>query len=188
MIREELEGEQGSSSFDEFFSDPALQQGLKELAQAERLSRRPMGDSYFHEGKPREAIEEYSKDTELEITTYALASVVEQAFCHMGDVFLFLGELEDAVGAFTRAMEIWRAYGYGQMPLASLAAAYLEQGQVDDAIRICEEHPEEAEDPCVQRVLAESRRLKAGGRPSPEPVRGCRRIELPIRVVGRPGD
>ncbi len=188
MTRDELEREQRDNRFDEFFSDPAVQQGLEELAQAEQASRQPQGNSYFHDGKLREAIEEYSKDTELEITTYALASVVERAYCHMGDAYLFLGEFEDAVVAYTRALETWRAYGYGEMPHASLAAAYLEQGRVDDAIRVCEEHPAEAEDPCVKHVLAEARRLKGGGEPSPEPVRGCRRIELPFRVVGRPGD
>jgi tetratricopeptide (TPR) repeat protein len=165
-----------------------VQRGLKELAQAEQISHRAQGDAYFHEGKLREAIAEYSKDTELEITTYALASVVQRAFCHHGDAFLLLGELEDAITAYTRAMETWRAYGHGQMPLASLAAAYLELGRVDDAIRVCEEHPEETGDPCVQQVLAEARRGRAGGEPSPDPIPGCRRIELPFHVVGRPGE
>jgi tetratricopeptide (TPR) repeat protein len=188
VARDELEEGQEDNRFDEFFSDPAVQQGLRELAQAEQASRQPQGNSYFYEGKLREAIEEYRHDTELEITTYALASVVERAYCHMGDAFLFIGGLEDAVVAYTRALETWQAYGYGEMPHASLAAAYLEQGRVDDAIRVCEEHPVEAEDPCVKHVLAEARRLKEGGEPSPEPVLGCRRIELPFRVVERPGD
>jgi tetratricopeptide (TPR) repeat protein len=183
-----LEGQQGNDGFDEFLADPAVQRGLKELALADQLSRLAQGHAYFHEGKMREAIEDYHKDTGLEITTYALASVVQRAFCHMGDAYLFLGELDDAVAAYTRAMEIWRAYGYGQMPLASLAAAYLEQGHLDEAIRVCEEHPEDAADPCVQRVLVEARHRKAGGEPSPDPVRGCRRIALPFRVEGRPGD
>jgi tetratricopeptide (TPR) repeat protein len=170
-------------SLDKFLSSPDVQRGLKELAQARRVSHLDQGDAYLHQGKLREAIEEYREDTELEITTYALASVVQTSFCHMGDTFRLLGELEQAVAAYTRAMEAWQEYGYGEMPLASLAAAYLEQGQVDDAIRVCEEHPEEAQDRCVQQVLAEAKRLKADSEPSPEPIRGCRRIELPIRVA-----
>jgi tetratricopeptide (TPR) repeat protein len=188
MSRDALEGKPEKKSIDEFLSDPAVQRGTQELARADQASHRPQGDAYFQEGKFREAIEEYRKDTELEITTYAQASVVQRGFCHMGDAFLFLGELEEAVAAYKQALEMWQAYGYGQMPLASLAVAYLEQGELEEAMRVCEAHPEEAQDPCVQQVLAKCRRLQAGGEPSPEPVRGCRRIHLPIRVTGRPGD
>jgi hypothetical protein len=174
---------------DAFFSDPAWKRGVRELAQADHQSRRPQGDAHFHEGRLREAIEEYRKDTEVKITTFAQVSIVQRVFCHMGDAYLFLNQLEDAIAAYTRAVEEWRVYGCGQMPVASLAAAYLEAGSSDESIRACMEPPDELADPCVQHVLAEARRLKAGGEPSPESIRGCRRIHLPpLYVTGTPAE
>ncbi len=183
MATDELERAPEESSIDEFMSDPAVQRGLAEWRQALRQSCRGQGDAYFWEGKAREAIEEYQKDTELAITTYAQAAIVEQAYCHMGDAYLALGELDQAIAAYSRAVELWRQYGYGELPLASLAAAYIEQGLVDDAIRVCEENPQDAEDPAVQQVLAQARHLKSGGELEPGSVRGCRRIQLPFRVT-----
>jgi hypothetical protein len=81
-----------------------------------------------------------------------------------------------------------RAYGYGENPVTSLAATLIELGRLDEAIRVCEEGDEEEIDFCVEPILAEARRLKAGGEPPPEPVPGGRRIKLPIRVTGRPGE
>jgi hypothetical protein len=34
---------------------------------------------------------------------------------------------EDAIAAYTQALETWQAHGYEQMPLANRAAAYLEE-------------------------------------------------------------
>ena len=167
---------------EEFDSDPAWQRGIGEMVQAQKVSHQAQGDTYLRDGKLREAIEEYRKDLGLEITTYALAATVQQAHCHMGDAFLMLGDFEEAALAYEAALEVWQAYGYGEMPLASLAVAYLELGRVADALRVCEEHPEEAGDPCLQRVLAESRRLQAGGEPAPGSVPGCRRIHQPWRL------
>jgi hypothetical protein len=79
-------------------------------------------------------------------------------------------------------------YGYGENPIASLAATLIELGRLDEAIRVCEEGDEEDLDFCVQPILDEARRLKAGGEPPPEPVPGGRRIKLPIRVTGKPVD
>jgi tetratricopeptide (TPR) repeat protein len=168
----ELDRDQIRKLIEEFFSDPIVEQGTREMAEAHRVSHLAQGDAYFREGKPREAIEQYRKDTELEITTYALAATVEQAYCHMGDVFLCLGECANAVTAYTQALKAWRQYGCGEMPLASLAVAYLKQGQVDDVLRVCDQNPEEAADPCMRPVLAEARRLQAGGQPSSGSVRG----------------
>jgi tetratricopeptide (TPR) repeat protein len=177
---------QVKKALDEFFSDPAVQRGLREMAQAERVRCLEQGDLYLRQGKLREAIAEYGKDTQLEISTYGLAATVQKAYCHMGDAFRLLGEWDNAVAAYTRAMEVWQAYGYGEMPLASLAVAYVEQGQVAEAIRLCEEHPEEADDPCVRQLVAELGRLKSGEKPSAAALRGCRRSHLPIRCVSAP--
>jgi len=187
VTTDEAEEGQGLKDLDEYWSRPEVQRGMSELAQAEQISHYAQGQALFHdEGKFREAIEEYRKDTELEITTFALAYVVERAYCHMGDAYYFLEEIDNAAEAYEQALKVWRAYGYGQMPLASLAAVYLQQGRVDDAIRICEECQENEDDYCLRYVLEEARRLKAGGEPPPEPVKGCRRIVLPIEVEGPP--
>jgi tetratricopeptide (TPR) repeat protein len=161
---------------------------MRELAEAERARHVESGRAYEGEDGLKEAIEALRKDTELEITTYALASVVQRAHCRMGDVYRLLGEDEEAVLAYRRALEVWQAYGYGENPRASLAATLIELGRLDEAIRVCEEGDEEDLDFCVQPILAEARRLKAGGEPPPEPIPGGRRIKLPIRVTGRPGD
>jgi tetratricopeptide (TPR) repeat protein len=188
VTEEELERERVERLADEFDSDPAVQRGMKELAEAEGASHVESGRAYSGEDELREAIEALRKDTELEITTYARASVVQRAHCRMGDVHKLLGEYEEAVLAYRHALEVWRAYGYGENPVASLAATLIELGRLDEAIRVCEEGDEDEMDFCVQPVLAEARRLKAGGEPTPEPVPGGRRIKLPIRVTGRPGD
>lgn len=184
MTSDESLSEEAKRAADEYFADPAVQQGIGELIQAEQACHLSRGDDHLYEGRYREAIEEYRQDLDLEITTYAVASVVERAFCHMGDAYLFLGDLENAAAAYTEALAVWQEYGYGEMPLASLAAVYLRQGRLDDVLRLGEEHPEEAEDPCMRQALEEARRLKAGAGPSPEPVRGCRLIRLPFRHPG----
>ena len=188
MTEEELARERAVRLADEFYSDPAVQRGLEEMAEAEGASHLASRARYEGEDELREAIEVLRKDTTLEITTYARASVVERAHCRMGDVYKLLGEYEEAVAAYGRALEVWRAYGYGENPAATLAATLIELGRLDEAIRVCEEGDEEDLDFCVQPVLAEARRLKAGGEPPPEPVPGGRRIKLPLRVTGRPGD
>ena len=155
MTKEELERERVKELADEFDSDPAVQQGLKELAEAEGASHVESGREYRGEEELREAIEALRKDTKLEITTYARASVVQRAFCRMGDIYWLLGEYEEAVAAYRRALEVWRVYGYGEKPEASLAATLIELGRLDEAIRVCEE---DEEDPFVQPILAEARR------------------------------
>jgi tetratricopeptide (TPR) repeat protein len=185
MTSEQAARDEGKARFDEWLQEPAVQQGFKEMAQARNVSHRAQGDELFHDGKPREAIKEYRKDTRLEITTFALAATVESAYCHMGDAYLLLGELDNAIAAYTKALRVWQRYPYGENPIASLAAVYLQIGQVDEALRVCEENPEYVQDACVQPILAEARRLKAGGEPLPEPMPGGRMIKAPFRSGGK---
>ena len=136
MTEEELERDRVEQAIEDFDSDPAVQRGMKELAEAEGASHVESGRAYRGEEELREAIEALRKDTELEITTYARASVVERAHCRMGDVYKLLGESEEAVAAYSRALEVWQVYGYGENPRASLAATLIELGRLDEAIRI----------------------------------------------------
>jgi tetratricopeptide (TPR) repeat protein len=102
----------------------------------------------------------------------------------MGDAYRVLGELDRAAEAYSAALALWRTYGYGEMPAASLAAVYVEQGRVDEAIAVCEEYMPEGGDAAIRQVLEEARRRQAGGAPSP--VRGCRLVHLPFRHPGEP--
>lgn len=140
--------------------DRGLPEKARETLQAMWASHSRKGNEYRMQGKLRKAIEEYRKDTELDVTGEAEATVVENAFCQMGDTFMELGEIENAIAAYEKALELWREYGYGFAPHAGLAKAYLGQGRVDDAISICEECLETSRSWGVRQILAEARRRK----------------------------
>lgn len=141
--------------------DRHLPQRAREGLQALWASHSTKGQEYRRQGRPREAIEEFRKDTEIDILGDGEAMVAENAFCLMGDTFMELEETESAIHAYEGALKLWRQYGYGSAPHASLAEAYLKQGRVDDAISICEEVPENARGWGVRQALEEARRRKS---------------------------
>jgi tetratricopeptide (TPR) repeat protein len=111
-------------------------------------------------GKLREAIEEYRQDIKPGTTNYGEVVVAEEAYCHIGDIYMELGEIEDAIVAYESALDLWRMYSSGRMPYDVLANAYLKQERLDDAIRICKEALEESSDAQVEQILVEAERRK----------------------------
>jgi tetratricopeptide (TPR) repeat protein len=111
-------------------------------------------------GKLREAIEEYGKDTKLQAANYGEVVVAEEAYCHIGDIYMELGEIEDAISAYESALDLWRMYNSGRKPYDVLAAAYLKQERFDDAVHACKEALEESGDAQIEELLAEAERHK----------------------------
>jgi tetratricopeptide (TPR) repeat protein len=111
-------------------------------------------------GRLREAIEEYRKDTKLQTANYGEVVVAEEAYCYIGDIYMELGEIEDAIAAYESALDLWRMYSSGRKPYDVLAAAYLKQERLDDAIRVCKEALEESGEAQIEQILAEAERHK----------------------------
>lgn len=157
---DELQRKELEKLYKKVMRDRSLPKGAREGLQALWASHSGKGNEYRLQGKLREAIEEYRKDTELDITGHAEATVVESAFCQIGDTFMQLGEVENAIAAYEKALELWREYGYGFAPHESLAEAYLSQGRIDDAIKICEESLKDLGSWKTRQILVEAKRRK----------------------------
>lgn len=157
---DELRRKEMEKLYKKVMSDRSLPKEAREGLQALWTSHLRKGQEYQRQGKLREAIEEYRKDAERDILTDADADIVEISFCQMGDTFMELGEIENAIAAYEKALSVWREYGYGFAPHAGLAKAYLSQGRVDDAISICEECLETSRSWGVRQILAEAKRRK----------------------------
>ena len=145
--------------------DRHLPQRAREALEALWASHSTKGQQYRFQGRRREAIEEFRKDTEIDILGESEAMVAESAFCLMGDTYMELGEIESAVDAYEEALKLWRRYGYGCAPHVSLAQAYLEQGRTDEAISVCEELPDNLRGWGVRQVLEEARRRRSEEQP-----------------------
>ena len=143
--------------------DRRLPQRAREGLQALWASHSTKGQEYRRQGRPREAIEEFRKDTEIDILGDSEAMVAEKAFCLMGDTFMELEETESAIDAYEGALKLWRQYGYGSAPHVSLAEAYLEQGRIDDAIGICEEELDTPGSWAVRQVWEKAKQQKSEG-------------------------
>jgi tetratricopeptide (TPR) repeat protein len=135
---------------------PDIPEPAREVMQAIAQSHAGQASLYRVQGRLREAIEEYHKDTELKVTSHAEATVVEVAFCNIGDTYVQLGEVENAITAYESALELWRQYGYGRVPYRSLAQAYLDQGRVKDAISVSREGLERSEDEDLKKILSKA--------------------------------
>lgn len=159
---DELQRKELEELYKKAMKDRGLPQRAREGLQALWSSHSRKGQEYRFQGMKREAIEEFRKDTEINITGDIEATVAEDAFCLMGDTFMELGEIENAIAAYEGALELWREYGYGWAPHVDLAKAYLKQGRVDDAIGICEEVPENSRGWGMRQILAEAERRKFG--------------------------
>jgi tetratricopeptide (TPR) repeat protein len=140
--------------------DSGIPQPAQEVLQAIAQSHARQGSMYRIQGRLRDAIEEYRKDTELEITGYAEAIVAEVAFCDIGDIYMELGEIENAVAAYENALDLWQQYHYGRVPHDALAKAYLEEGRVDHAINVCREGLEWSRSEGIEKVLIEAETRK----------------------------
>jgi len=163
---EEFGKEQLAKLYREAMRDPSLSDIAREGLEALWRSHSWKGHEYRREGKLKEAIEEFRKDTETVITDATQAGVPQMAFCSIGDVFMELDEVENAIVAYNQALELWDKYGYGCAPHESLARAYLKQGRVDDAIDVCEEFFRTSPGLVgwgVRQVLEEARQRRLAG-------------------------
>jgi tetratricopeptide (TPR) repeat protein len=151
---------------EEVMQDPSLPDIARGGLEALWRSHSWKGHEYRRQGRLKEAIEEFRKDTEAVITGPSQAEVPQVAFCLMGDTFMELAEAENAIAAYRQALELWDMYGYGCAPHESLARAYLKQGRVDDAIDVCEEFFRTSPGLAgwgVRQVLEEARQRRLSG-------------------------
>jgi tetratricopeptide (TPR) repeat protein len=91
------------------------------------------------------------------------AEIVESTFWQMGNAYRQLGEIENALAAYEKALELFRQYRVGLWPHENLARLYLEQDRVDEAIAICQECLGRSNSPGVHELLARAMAIKLGG-------------------------
>ncbi len=149
--------------FKKIMQDPTTSQGTKDDLQTMWDSHLRRGEKLQFQGLLREAIQEYEKEMERPIKSAIDAEIVESAFWQMGNAHRQLGETEQAVAAYEKALDLFRQYRVGVWPHGELAELYLEQKRVDEAIAVCEECLKQANSPKAREVLAQAVALKSGG-------------------------
>ncbi len=143
--------------------DPSTFQSTKDDLQAMWSSHLKRGEDFRFRGLLREAIQEYEKEMDRPINATIDAEIVESAFWQMGNAYRELGEVEKAIAAYQKALELFRQYRVGMWPHQSLAELYLEQGRVNEAIDLCNEELEKSNSWGAKQILEKAMALKSSG-------------------------
>lgn len=150
--------------FKKIIHDPTTPQSTKDDLQAMWDSHLTKGRKFQTQGLLREAIQEYEKEMDRPIKTYIDAEIVESAFWQTGNAYSQLGEIDQALAAYNKALELFREYGVGVGPHLSLAKLYLEQQRIEEAIIMCQEYLEQSpENWGAKQILAQAMALKSSG-------------------------
>ena len=149
--------------FKKIMQDPTTSQGTKNDLQTMWDSHLRRGEKLQFQGLFREAIHEYEKEVERSIKSDIDAEIVESAFWQMGNAYRQLGEIEQAVAAYEKALKVFRQYRLGVWPHEDLARLYLEQNRIDEAIAVCQECLERSNSLGAHKILAQALALKSGG-------------------------
>jgi tetratricopeptide (TPR) repeat protein len=148
--------------FRRVMKDPGIPQSTKHDLQIMMASHLTKGEVLRFQGLLREALAELEREKDRAIQAPIDAEIVEAAFWQMGDVYRQLGEMDEAIAAYEKAMELFRQYGVGVGPHEDLAELYLERQRIDEAIALCQEALEEVSSWRAKQILSRAMALKEG--------------------------
>jgi tetratricopeptide (TPR) repeat protein len=147
--------------FRKLVEDPSMPQSTKDDLQTMWSSHLKRGRDFHVRGMLREAIREYEREMDRPINAPIDAEIVESAFWQMGNAYRELGQVEKAITAYEKALELFRQYRVGTWPHESLAELYLEQGRIEEAIDLCNEELEKTDSWGAKQLLAKAMALKS---------------------------
>jgi tetratricopeptide (TPR) repeat protein len=144
-----------------YLDDPNNNDGIgKDSIRSLMTSHLATGMKLQQQGLLREAIEEFAKENNRPIHADIDKEIAEKSYVHMGVVYRKLGDLENAKVAFQKAHELWHLYGLGSAPHYDLAEILIEQGQLDEAIAVCQELLEQIPRSGIKHLLAKALEMK----------------------------
>lgn len=147
-----------------FLDDPNNDDVAKDNIRKLMSSHLITGMELQRQGLLQEAIEEFSKENERPVISDIDKEIVQKSYVHIGVAYRTLGEIENAKTAFMKAYELWKQYGIGSAPHHHLAEILIEQGQLDDAIAVCQEQLADISDGGIKQLLAKAFELKKRGK------------------------
>jgi tetratricopeptide (TPR) repeat protein len=139
-----------------------IPKSTKDDLQAMMTSHLRRGEVLRFRGLLHEALEEFEKEKDRPINAPIDAEIVESAFWQMSKVYRQLGEVENAIAAYEKALELFRQYGVGVSPHEGLAELYLKQHRVDEAIALCQECLERWPSSRARQLLARAMAIRSG--------------------------
>jgi tetratricopeptide (TPR) repeat protein len=143
-----------------YLDNPDYDESAKNNIRSLMTSHLVTGMKLQKEGLLREAIDEFAKEHNRSITSDIDAEIVQNSYWHIGTVYRKLAELENAKAAFQRAYEYWKLYRVGTLPHYDLAEILIEQGQLDEAIAMCQELLDHIPDGGAKQLLAKALEMK----------------------------
>jgi tetratricopeptide (TPR) repeat protein len=120
-------------------SHPNIDDGTKDDVRSLVASHLATGAKLKQQGLLHEAIEEFAKENKRPVRSSIDKEIVQSSYALIGRTYKDLGDIENAIAAFIKALELWRQYGYGSAPHYELAEILAEQGNIDEAIDLCQE-------------------------------------------------
>jgi tetratricopeptide (TPR) repeat protein len=152
----------GQKDWERYLQDPRLPQGAKDDFQERLSSSITQGQRYEALGYLELALNEYQKENDRPIRSAIDAEIRQQSFCHVGDIYRKLGEIGKAILAYQEAMGLYNRYSLGHPTYEELAEVYLEQGEVEEAIKMCELGLERSPSWGLKQLLNKARSLLEG--------------------------
>jgi tetratricopeptide (TPR) repeat protein len=143
-----------------FLNDPNNDEEAKNNIRSLMTSHLATGMKLQGQGLLREAIEEFAKENNRPIHSAIDKEIAQKSYVHIGDVYRKLGEVENAKAAFQKARELLKLYRVGSAPHYDLAEIMIEEGQLDEAIAICQEALEDVPDGGIKQLLAKALEMK----------------------------
>lgn len=143
-----------------FLDDPNNDETAKENIQSLMTSRLVTGMKLQKQGLLREAIEEFAKENNRPINSSIDAEIVQNSYWHIGMVYRKLDDPDKAKSAFLHAYELWKLHHVGTPPHYDLAEIFIEQGQLDESIEMCQELLEHVPDKGTKQLLAKALAMK----------------------------
>jgi tetratricopeptide (TPR) repeat protein len=157
---------QAIDPLDDYFKrkmkDPGMPKSTRDDLQAMMTSHLRRGEVLRFQGLLHEALKEFEKEKERPISAPIDAEIIESAFWQMGNVYRQLGEVESAIAAYEKALELIQQYRVGVSPHEDLAELYLEQQRVDEAIALCQECLERWPSGRARQLLARAMAIRSG--------------------------
>jgi tetratricopeptide (TPR) repeat protein len=145
-----------------FLDNPDIEDSDKDNIRSLVSSHLITGMRLQEKGLLREAIEEFAKENNRSIKSDIDKEIAQKSYVQIGVAYRKLGEIENAKTAFEKARELWKLYGLGSAPHYDLAEILIEQGQLDEAIVVCQELVDDLPDSGVELLLAKAIILKKG--------------------------
>ena len=145
-----------------FLDNPDIEDSDKDNIRSLVSSHLITGMRLQEKGLLREAIEEFAKENNRSIKSDIDKEIAQKSYVQIGVAYRKLGEIENAKTAFEKARELWKLYGMGSAPHYDLAEILIEQGQLDEAIVVCQELVDDLPDSGVELLLAKAIILKKG--------------------------